>query len=213
MISHELRCILVHIPRTGGTSIEKVLVGSNWWKVDARTKHMLASQARKIYSQWWNEYLKFAVVRNPWCRHLSMLRFGSVYYGKESGVLSGDMLNLYKSRLGYTNLIEHDYRFYDRKDLARTCHTAGSVYGNILDEELDLVIRYEELEDGYSELCKLLDIPRRPLEKTMETPAPGLLGRRRRFESISVVRQITELYSRDLDRYGYSCDEPCTLRG
>lgn len=47
MISHELKCIFVHIPRTAGSNIERSLIGQDWWEVSHETKHLLASQAKK----------------------------------------------------------------------------------------------------------------------------------------------------------------------
>ena len=66
MISHELKTIFIHIPRTGGTSIETALVGNNWWKIEPATKHIDWCEAKKFYANYWNDYLKFSVVRNPW---------------------------------------------------------------------------------------------------------------------------------------------------
>ena len=85
MISHEYRCIFIHIPRTGGSSIEKALVGRNWWSISKETKHITASQAREVYGDYWGKYFKFSFVRNPWDRCVSLLAFSSFYYGLSSG--------------------------------------------------------------------------------------------------------------------------------
>ena len=55
MISHELKCIFIHIPRTAGSSIERALINDDWWTVESKTKHLIASQAKKIYSEYWND--------------------------------------------------------------------------------------------------------------------------------------------------------------
>ena len=75
MISHELKCIFIHIPRTGGSIIEKLLVGQDWWIFDKKTKHLIASQAKKLYSEYWNDYFKFSFVRDPYSRMLSLTTF------------------------------------------------------------------------------------------------------------------------------------------
>jgi len=66
MISHEHKCIFIHIPHTGGTSIEHTLVGENWFRIDPGTKHLDCKQAKAIYSKYWDSYFKFSVVRNPY---------------------------------------------------------------------------------------------------------------------------------------------------
>ncbi len=63
MISHKYRAILIHIPRTAGTSIEHALVGVDWWGIDANTKHIYASVARELYAKWWSSYVTFTVIR------------------------------------------------------------------------------------------------------------------------------------------------------
>jgi hypothetical protein len=65
MISHEHRCIFVHIPKTAGNSINRVF-GVGW-------------QDHKDLQRYFDElpheisttYFKFAIVRNPWDRLLS----------------------------------------------------------------------------------------------------------------------------------------------
>ena len=54
MISHKYKCIFIHIPRTGGTYVEKMisahfLLGKdrNFWDLPKEEKHLIASQAKK----------------------------------------------------------------------------------------------------------------------------------------------------------------------
>ena len=74
MISHKHKCIFIHIPRTGGTSIEKALTEADWWKVDKKTKHLDCKTAKNLYKDNWNEYFKFTIVRNPWDWMVSLFR-------------------------------------------------------------------------------------------------------------------------------------------
>lgn len=68
MISHELRCIFVHIQKTGGSSIRRAL---NMVQHD-RDKHRSAAELKPRYrSEDWDLYFKFAFVRNPWDRLVS----------------------------------------------------------------------------------------------------------------------------------------------
>ena len=64
MISHAYRCILIHIPRTGGSSIEHLLTGCDWWDTDPDTKHIPASAAKIIYLKWWDSYVTFTILRD-----------------------------------------------------------------------------------------------------------------------------------------------------
>lgn len=89
MISHDYRCIFVHIPKTGGASIENAL----WPTTADRTEdllwggfnreygnayqtgglqHLHASTIKEIIGQQiYEEYLTFSMVRNPWDKAVS----------------------------------------------------------------------------------------------------------------------------------------------
>ncbi len=86
MISHAFRCIFIHIPRTAGSYIETMICGANWWKVEPKTKHLLSSQAKSIYSDYWDDYFKFSFVRNPWGRMVSLATFPNMYGVKKKTI-------------------------------------------------------------------------------------------------------------------------------
>jgi hypothetical protein len=67
VISHEYKCINVHIPRTGGSSIEMMLAGKTMENADHRTIHYYREQNNKVF----NDYFKFSFVRNPWSKMVS----------------------------------------------------------------------------------------------------------------------------------------------
>src|SRR5882724_7775498 len=68
MISHDHRCILVHIERTGGTSVELTLTGLDWWERKTQDqKHLTARASIERYGEEiWKRYFTFSFVRNPW---------------------------------------------------------------------------------------------------------------------------------------------------
>ena len=65
MVSHEFKCIFIHIPKTGGTSVE-TLFGNEKHNHDKRERII-----EKIGMPSWKSYLKFSIVRNPWDRMVS----------------------------------------------------------------------------------------------------------------------------------------------
>ena len=91
-VSHELRCLFVHVPRTGGTSIEKALgMGGDVEVEDADLlfgrirseqhlarrfgsdffQHLTLREVRSLESAD-RSYFSFAIVRNPWDRIVSV---------------------------------------------------------------------------------------------------------------------------------------------
>lgn len=144
MISHELRCIFIHIPRCAGTSIEEWLCGRDWWNIDPPTKHMIASQAHMVYRPWWNHYFKFAVVRNPYSRVISLLKHDK-HFGLRKEVGKAIDFSGYTALFGRVRVVEHDYQFVRLQDVIKSAHGSGCVYGNILDEPMDFIGRFENL--------------------------------------------------------------------
>lgn len=69
MISHEHKFIFVHIPRTGGTSIEQQF-GHNL--KNGRKHWNLQNCKNYLDYQTFNNYFKFSFVRNPWSRMVSL---------------------------------------------------------------------------------------------------------------------------------------------
>lgn len=90
MISRKHRCIFVHIPKTGGTSIEAVIWpgtrtcddlymgvvnGYNKYQTGG-LQHLLAHQIRtEVGSDVYNNFFKFSIVRNPWDRTVSQYTY------------------------------------------------------------------------------------------------------------------------------------------
>ena len=94
MISHGHRCIFVHIPKTGGTSIEDVIwpdtrMEEHLWMgfvskyrnkyQTGGLQHLLARQIRQeVGADIFDDYFKFAVVRNPWDRAVSQYSYTKI---------------------------------------------------------------------------------------------------------------------------------------
>jgi len=91
MISHQHRCIFIHIPKTGGSSIEDVIWPGDRTEADLwmgfvspyRNKyqtgglqHLLARQIRQeVGPETFDAYFKFAFVRNPWDKAVSQFSY------------------------------------------------------------------------------------------------------------------------------------------
>jgi len=91
MISNNYKCIFVHIPKSGGSSIEDILwpgerKESDLWmgfisKYENKyqtggLQHLCAGQIRnEVGRSIFNEYFKFSFVRNPWGKAVSQFSY------------------------------------------------------------------------------------------------------------------------------------------
>ena len=92
VISHRYKCIFIHIPRSGGSSIEDVIwsagerTEANLWMGFIRPmhnkyqtgglQHLLARQVRdEVGRETFAQYFKFTFVRNPWDKAVSQFNY------------------------------------------------------------------------------------------------------------------------------------------
>ena len=79
MIDHDKKFIFVHIPKTGGSSIEAIfhpsIITENDICKDIKGKHNTLSNIIKNESLDVLDYFKFSFVRNPWAKILSHYLF------------------------------------------------------------------------------------------------------------------------------------------
>jgi len=205
MISHKYKCIFIHIPRTAGTAIEKWICGEDWWYVEKETKHLLASQAKKIYQPYWDRYFKFSFVRNPWDRMVSCLGAYEGYFK----IAHDSFFDIggYKQEFGYPVTIENDYRFSKRSDVLREKHQEYCVYLNILDEEMDFIGKFESLGKDIQYIKKKLKIE-------MDFPLKVKAGASKRSKNYQEYyneqskKDVEDLFRKDIKKFGYQFHEP-----
>jgi hypothetical protein len=183
MLLDDLELIFLHITRTGGTSIEVALAGQDWWCISPRTKHLSASQIRsQSGEERWNNYFKFSVVRNPWDRVVSMFATGWWMDGERQPDAEAEFEHFIE------NLAPHPNEIY-----------SSLMYSEIINEPLDMIIRYEALQEGFDKVCELIHRPR------------VLLGREESRERLhysvyysdTTRRRVAELFRKDIEHYRY----------
>lgn len=199
MISHKYRCIFIHIPRTAGSSIERWIHGDDWWGFEAESKHLIASQAKQKYAEYWDDYFKFSFVRNPWDRIISCMRwpghFG-VRWIEEQGRLD---LSRYTELFGSPITVEHDHRFSQRSDLLNDHHLPGQVYLNMLDEEIDFIAKFETLADDCKFIRRQLGLRKRMKIHVNQSDRNSY----QHYYDEEARRLVGELYAGDIERFGY----------
>lgn len=197
MLSHDLRCIFVHIQKTGGSSIRHAL---HWGHEDA-DKHRLARELRVTYGDsCWNSYFKFAFVRNPWDRLVSWWRMieqsaasGRPLYGFWGFILS-------RASSFEEFLMNCDEEYHD-KDGAKW------IFRNQLDYVsdangiiVDFVGRCERLQQDFAVVSSRLGLP------AMQIPHVNRSEHRHYSEYYSEATRalVAARFARDIEAFGYT---------
>jgi hypothetical protein len=180
MISHELKTIFVHIPRTGGTSVEIALVGNNWWKIDARSKHIDWRQAKKLYSDFWDDYLKFSIVRNPWDW------LASLYFSHDRG-----------GAKTWEEFVRQP-EFYPHEQ-------PSCLQSEIVGDEMDFILRFETLQEDFMQLTKKLGIDR---ELPHVQLGEGAHQHYSELYDDELAQVVSARQARDIERFRYKFITP-----
>lgn len=172
MICHHYKCIFVHIPKNAGQSIERVflnLLGLTWGTRaplllryndkpelgPPRLAHLKAHEYviyKYITNEMFNEYFKFATVRNPFCRTVSIYKY---FYFKYN-ILADFKTFL----LGYfkNELVKNKFWFVGPQ--------SDFVFTNDGEQLVDYIIYFEDLQNGFDHVCKQIDLSQTQLKHT-----------------------------------------------
>lgn len=221
MISHVHRCIFIHVPKCGGTSIEAHLrehaaalggtpePGKGW----AFRRERLAEALNQH-----RDYFAFAFVRHPFDRLLSTWLHGLRGVGPYFERPVRDLSLAEYVRIAAEGRVAEQSAF-DRYHLLPQVAFLPSpsrreLFGVPLDDQVSCgsVGRFERLEADFREVCRRLGIPERPLPRLNAAPAEAgspSLHWSERFDA-ATVEFVKKLYRDDLAAFGY---DPPSGRG
>lgn len=186
MISKNYKFIFVHVPRTGGTSIEFQGFEKELG-VDEEEKHWsLDAIKQSISHQQFAEYFKFSFVRNPW--DIVISKYCSPFY-RDIGLKTN------KSLLYFL----HNYYIPD--------HEYGDLFHDYFDPaELDYIGRFETRAKDLKFISQKIGRKLDPNYSVKEKEMQKALNNQKHYTEYydDETRQIVaERYARDIERFGY----------
>ena len=179
MISIQKKFLFIHVPKTGGNSIQNILrcysedeivtqaeyqdgverFGVRNTKYNT-TKHFTLSQYRSVLdAQTYRSLFKFATIRNPWDMLISF------YFSPHRGEIKWDR-NEFLTMVNDLSTLRH--YICEQTYLERVLSRFGihRVIGSKkLDRDIDFLMRFEQLDNDFKVVCEKLDIPHSPLPK------------------------------------------------
>jgi hypothetical protein len=227
MISHQHRCIFIHIPKNAGQSIEHVFL--KWagltWKTRAplllrpnddpaqgppRLAHLKAGEYVRcghLQPQQFNSYFKFSFVRNPWDRMASFYKYlGSPERQTFKEFLTGQFQGeLWVSKYWFVGP-QHEY----------VCDPQDRLM-------VDFLGRFETLQKDFNFVCEKLGVPPTPvphvnksklrrglrgfLDKIVSRTTPGIRAtpmKNAAYYDEESIEIVSRMYRRDIELFGYS---------
>lgn len=208
MISNQYKFIFVHIPKTGGISITKLLgrysvplrllTGDDYWTdIHGKYYHYIKRHGKEI----WNTYYKFAFVRNPWSRLVSSFHYldggGNNFFDKRLSDMyikkyEGDFCRFVNDFVA-ADKIKYLFHMHPQHEFVYDCN------GRLL---LDYVGKYENIQEDFNRICNDLGIPQMPLPHKNKTRYRKQQHYKDYYND-QTRDIIAEKYAKDIQLFGY----------
>lgn len=197
-ISDIYQCIFIHIPKAAGNSIKEAL------ELPGRG-HLPWQYFYLVYPEKWDSYTKFAVVRNPWDRVVSAYHYAIMdknfwHDNLKQGDLHPDYELLSKKTFAECceiirdrrNLLRHEAWYPQHVWIAKKENGSNSLM-------VDLILRYENLENDFTVLCEKLGISNIHLPQVN----PSNPEMYRTYYSDETRKIIEHVYATDIKLFKY----------
>lgn len=204
IISHKYRFLFVEVPHTASHSVSEQLISHYGGKLILR-KHANVTQFLGVASAAETSYFKFATVRNP-------LDSATTDYAKLEGnhkeqFTNPAMLIENGGHVTKDHLREFHYIHDNKADFASFFKAfRNKLYNNwflIGDQNFDHVIRFENLQEGFSDVLEKLNIsqlaPIAHVNKTNAKRKPYT-----EFYTPDIYQQAARCYGPFMKKWGYS---------
>ena len=204
IVSHRHRFIFFAVPRTGTHAIRTALgpvLGEDDWQQQSLTEqvrlpvpalarfnhgHLMLRQVQeRLPPTVWRDYFKFAFVRNPYDRFVSVCAMlnkrNPGYRGRETAFMKRAL-----------TLPRFRQRVLVRPQVEMLVDETGKL-------GMDYVGRYETLQQGFGEVCRQIGIAEVDLKRSNASEHDGYAG----YYDHELLAAVTTFYRRDFDALGY----------
>jgi len=192
MINHKHKFIFVHIPKTGGTSIQYIFTKNDNVTKKENKKHYTSNDYQRENVNEWNSYFKFAFVRNPFDFLVSYYIFRMKMINGELGRVERFMSKKYKKsnfKSWVLNNFYNDPRVMTHFDFL-------SVNEKI---ELNFIGKFENLQEDFDIICDKIKIPRKELPHNNKTKHKHYTE----YYDDETREIVSEKYAKDIKYFGY----------
>ena len=182
MIDHERKFIFIHIPKTGGNSVKKIL------GIKGHEHKPFA-----LYSKNHPDYFSFAFTRNPWDRLVS-----AFHYIKRGGINEYDqrMCDKYIGGISFTEFV-----LKYQKKMPPVTHFCFQ--WKFLDGDVDFVGKCENLQQDFNIVCDKIGIPHQKLPYKNKSKHKHYTE----YYDDETRQIVAEKYTKDIEYFGYKFGE------
>ncbi len=191
-ISAQYKCIFVHIPKTGGTSIEHALgmyqLNGERGQQDHRT---IAKIKEDLSEEQFESYFKFSFVRNPWARVVSW------YRNVMRDPLHQKELEIENPHLTFRDFLHH---YHHSWALREQLYWLKDEKGQI---PLNFIGRFEQLQQDFAIVCQKLNMQNKILPNLLASEPCEYVS----FYDEKLRDAVASRYAEDIAYFNYKFGE------
>jgi len=189
MIDHKNKFIFIHIPKTGGSSIESIFRPSIITKTgickDIPNKHYTLDSLLKNEEINLSNFFSFSFIRNPWDKVLSHYLF----------FIKGG----FDHRGSFFNFVKY-YCDTDHKGWKNNDFLPQFDYLSLDDSlAINFIGRFENLQEDFNKACDRIGIARKQLPITNKTKHENYTE----YYDNETRQIVAEKYAKDIEYFGY----------
>lgn len=218
MISHQYKCIFIHIPKCGGTSIEVFLkknAGALGHRKEEGLEYTMRREGLAKVINLYPQYFTFTFVRNPFDRFVSIWKHSErgkgYYFNRPKKNLN---FNEYAHLIKEANLEQLSLfdKYHSRKQIEFILDYNKSCFFGVPRKtgvDCNFIGKYENLQDDFKRICQILKINNYKLPLEMISPEAKKIIRPHYSsyyddETLAIVKDI---YSEDIKYLGYKFEK------
>lgn len=205
MYIKDYNALFLHIPRTGGTSVERLFGYMGGMETYDESKgmnqdHRTAKEVKPLLGTLWDSCFKFTIVRNPWDKMASMYyyRLNSPFYNS----VPNEWENQYRKKHGDNPTFE---RWLERLEWANNKVRLTGCFDQLnyitVDKEVvcDLIIDFSNMNEGWQQLKNMLNCD-------MDLPHLNKSKNKKSYKALYNSKTdsiIKKRFAKDIEYFGY----------
>lgn len=195
MISHKHKCIFLHIPKSGGLSLNNALSKKIHVEKEFKTGHRRYEDYINHFGKNILTYYSFTFVRNPWDRLVSSFHYlknGGI--GNRYDINAGKILKNYKFGSFVKDFTNKKFPFI---------HFIEQMFFIDQPNQINFIGRFENLQQDFDTICGKIGIPQQQLPHTNKSKHKHYTE----YYDEDTRKIVAEKYERDIELFGYKFGE------
>lgn len=194
MVSADLKCVFIHIPKCAGSSINQDL--------KLQSIGFSGHSPASCHFDYLGDYFSFTFIRNPYDRVVSAYKYfqkltpGHRWYKRNSIIADA------AAKMNFNEFVNHILDFQKLMVREEGSFESGihfQPFDYFLDEKINYIGRFEDIQKDYSYIRSRLNLPIKILRKTNSTNNNDY----KEIYSGDAERIVYNIYDQDIKKYKY----------